>query len=152
MQSTSFGAKMPTLYSYQNSWQVGPIGISEQDLAKFFFFFSLQMIFPFVSWTFEYAIYNFSSKNAKRVFRSKFLASKTTRLFLSDFNRVFFFSCKIFFHWFLQPLDMASINFSARTLTLYSGKKKFPAGPVGIFELNLTDFFFLTKYFHISFL
>ena len=38
MQSTSFGAKMPTLYSYQNSWQVGPIGISEQDLAKFFFF------------------------------------------------------------------------------------------------------------------
>ena len=37
MQSTSFRAKMPTLYSCQNSGQVGPMGISEQDLAKFFF-------------------------------------------------------------------------------------------------------------------
>ena len=94
----------------------------------------------------------FRAKTPKEYFDQNSWPVRPRGFFYQILIECFFFSCKIFFHWFLRPLDMASINFSAKTLTLYSGKKKFPAGPVGIFELNLTDFFFLTKYFHISFL
>ena len=54
------------------------------------------IVFGSLFWITKYAIYKFSSKNAKIVFRSKFLASRTTGHFLSGFNRFFFFFQKIF--------------------------------------------------------
>ena len=40
MLSKSFRAKTVTLHSDQNSWPLGPRGISVQNLHEFFFFFS----------------------------------------------------------------------------------------------------------------
>lgn len=41
MLSISFIAKMPSLYSDKNSWSVGRIGISEQNLTKLLFYFTM---------------------------------------------------------------------------------------------------------------
>ena len=41
MLSTSFIAIIPSLYSNQNSWPIGPMGISEQNLTKLLFYFTM---------------------------------------------------------------------------------------------------------------
>ena len=86
--STRFRAKMETLHSGLNSWPVGIRGIFVQILHEFFFFVNN---FPFLSWTTNYAICKFWSKNDNIVFQSKYLTSRTNGHFHTNFSRVFLF-------------------------------------------------------------
>ena len=148
MWYTSFHAKMPTLYSGQNFWQVGPIGIFELNLTKFLFiyYFFLQEIFPFVSCSTIYAIYKFSGKNANIIFQKKLLASRAWGHFWTKFNHVFFFFLGKDFLFVLGPLNMLS-SICTKMLALYSYQNSCPARPEGFLEKNLTKFFFLQNIF-----
>ena len=64
----------------------------------------------------------------------------------------FFFLAKDFSISFLELLNMLSINFRAKTSTLYSGQNSWPIGPRGIFKKILIEYFFLAKYFSCCFL
>ena len=83
------GSKMPTLYSGQNSWPLGQMGIFEQILHEIFFFFWKN--FQFFSWITKYAICKFWCKNGDIVFQSKYLTSWTKGHFRRNFTRVFLF-------------------------------------------------------------
>ena len=48
MLSASFVAKIPSLYSYQNSWPVGPMEIYEQNLTELFFISIFTSIFTMI--------------------------------------------------------------------------------------------------------
>ena len=122
----------------------------------FFCFFFLANDFSFVSWTIIYAIYKFSGKNPKIVFRSNFLANIAPKgVFEQDLIEFFsssFFNCKRFFHLFLGTLKYAIYKFHAKTPTLYSSQNSQQLGFRGIFEQYLLEFFFSSKIFFHSFL
>ena len=140
---------MPTLYSGQNFWQVGPIGIFELNLTKFLFiyYFFLQEIFPFVSCSTIYAIYKFSGKNANIIFQKKLLASRAWGHFWTKFNHVFFFLGKDFL-FVLGPLNMLS-SICTKMLALCSYQNSCPARPEGFLEKNLTKFFSCKRFLNL---
>ena len=77
----------------------------------------------------------FSSKNGNIAYWSKFL---TTRIFF-PFERIFIF--------LLEPQNMLSAGFGAKTRKLHSGQNSWPFGTSGTFEQNLTNLFFFRKNF-----
>ena len=153
MLPTNFHPKTPILYSGQISWPVGLRSIfKKKNLTGFFFvfvclllfiFLFLQKIFPFVSWNSKYAIYKFSCKTSKIVFRRKFLPLGHRGIFKQILVKFLTFLAKDFSNCFLDLWIYYEHVFLQKRWTCISAK---------ILSQSEYLFFFLQKYFFHLFL
>ena len=60
-------------------------------------------------------------------YSDKVLSWQEPRVFCTKID--FFFSCKIFFHFFLEPVYMLFINFRTKRPKLYSGQNSWLVRP-----------------------
>ena len=95
MLFTSFRAKIPKLYSGQNSWFAGPIGVMEK--IWIFFFFSCKRFFQLCLGPLNILSTNFCTKNAEIVLRSKFMVSRTMGHYGTNLNLGYLFIFVLFY-------------------------------------------------------
>ena len=88
----------------------------------------------------------FSLENGDVAFRLKFLTSRNFGHFCTKFTRIFFPFERIF-HFLLEPQNMLSAGFGAKTKKLHSGRNSWPVGTSGTSGQNLTNLFFFWKNF-----
>ena len=145
MISACSGAKMPILYSGQNSWPVGQKGIFVQILTDLFFysfsFFFYRIFHVFLS-PLNILFTSFHAKIVTLHFDQNFWLVITRGIFVQILFE-FFFSFERIFHFFLGPINMLWTSFGTKMMILYSSQNTCPVGQKGIFVQILPEFFYL---------
>ena len=148
MLSTSFGAKMMTLHSGQNTWPIGQKGIFVQMLPDLFFYSFLFFVYRiFHSFLRPLNILSTSFREKmETLYSGRNSWPPRTRCIFVQISHELFFPFERIFQFFLGPLNMLSTSFGAKTMTLFSSQNTWPVGEKGIFVQTLPKIFYLFSF------
>ena len=119
-------------------------GLFWTNYARVFYLFILLYFIVIQFSTFFYVLWIYCLhvfiEKWRRCIQLKFLTNRNFANFRTKFTRIFF-SFERIFHFLLEPQNMLSASFGAKTTKLHFGRNSWPVETSGIFVQNLQDFF-----------